>query len=49
MSTLEESIYAAAYVDALRSIFVDIPERDRVKRAAVEAARVVEMHRKWSR
>lgn len=46
MTDLERAVFAAAYVDALRSIFEGKPMAERVKLAENEAEYVVAMYRR---
>lgn len=46
MNELERAIFAAAYVDALRSIYDDKPMSQRVRHAESEAEYVVASFRK---
>lgn len=45
MTTFEDAIFAAAFVDALRNIYEGLPLRERVQQSEREATLVVEAWR----
>lgn len=47
--SLEEAIYAAAFVDALRNIYESVAMPERIRQSEREAEMVLEMWRKYRR